>query len=545
MEDQQINASDIYRLLTELSNKVERLEAAKTTASPIAANTAETETPFFNINKKPGQHTIRRYSSAFDGINGSNGSEEEDKNVSDIQLTIAEVKVDPKDQMQRLSHPAILWLLEKHDVYKRTSAEAKTGNRKGIAHFIHQDVLEQLTASERAKNTELSIYVKKFADWYDVPDDKVLNALVRATRPRTKTEAFNSLMKAADKAKLPELPEFRVSDSKDSAEYRFATGETYERGMDVLYNTWIKTVCDSAKLIYRECTEEERRNLPSTKYGKKEDPGILRMILATAGGYMKSLLQGLGGDAVLHGLEDIDDLRSILVRLGESMISESRRQINRNAIFQPVASLDQLLKQASDHKQERKRQHQPAHATFQLEEAEFPQEAIDGTKLDYNEYEDEDESYLQDIFYVGNAKPATPGGRLAMDAKFCQSFFYKGSCEAGDACLYKDGHKQENIRESVKIRLAGLIRSPQIGKEMVYKLLKEVVDDAKTSTGQAAGPNRGGGKLFDAGRGGQGKGGWSSNRLGVLTNEDPLSPASDNASVSPMFSPDLSIAGCD
>ena len=160
MEEQQMNASDVFRLFTELSNRIEKLETVKTTTSPIVTNTAETETPVFNISKKPGQHTIRRYSTAFDNIDSGNGSEEGDKNVSDIRLTIAEVKVDTKDQMHHLSHAAILWVLERHDVYKRTSAEAKTANRKGLAQYIYQDVLEQLTASERAKNTELSVYVK-------------------------------------------------------------------------------------------------------------------------------------------------------------------------------------------------------------------------------------------------------------------------------------------------------------------------------------------------------------------------------------------------
>ena len=95
------------RTLTEINRRLDSLEAEKT-----QSNVEQPDTPVF-VRRVAGPRTTRRFSSAFDPIRTA--AEQREEEVQEVQMTIAEVKIDQKDQMQRLSYSAILWLMDKYE----------------------------------------------------------------------------------------------------------------------------------------------------------------------------------------------------------------------------------------------------------------------------------------------------------------------------------------------------------------------------------------------------------------------------------------------
>jgi hypothetical protein len=167
----------------------------------------------------------------------------------------------------------------------------------------------------------------------------------------------------------------------------------------------------------------------------------------------------------------------------------SKALSDTNADFAPVKSLNELMSAVSYKEARTRRQESSTPVVKSIQSTVvMPEDSynyaspvghhgyVDGTTLDVStdfEYGDTfspPEEFEQANLMIAKYHPPEPL------KDFCSAYFWRGTCEAGEACIHKAGHTRAAVSAALEKRVDSMVKSASIGADMLMDMIKKVKD---------------------------------------------------------------------
>jgi hypothetical protein len=481
--DQVVAASEQQRIRIE---KLEKGNNEKPTTPEAPENlwNQPTDTPFHQPKGPPGARTVKRQSSLFTMT--EDDLQESSTSTQVVTMSIPSYVVADNEKIKYVSLSAFLYGMERYTQYLKTTPEAKLSQtRKTMAEFCSKDVLEAIYLSEKSKSTELSISLSHSHDLIGISNGHLLNAAARFLRPKSRFEFFDVLSHTVAKIRLPKLPEMKDSENEYSLRV-----EGYDKLLFKAMDQLIRTVCDAAKFLYQGAQTDDLTRLPLLKWGKEKEPELFLVLVSLFEPYSKSIIRALGGMGVLQTtVKEVEELRLVLNDFNALQAKRSKTLSDTNAEFAPVKTLNELMSAVSYKEARNKRQESltPVVKSIQGNEV-VPEDSYnysspigqhghaDGSTLDVStdfEYGDTfspPEEFEEANLMLAKYQPPEPL------KDFCSAYFWRGTCEAGEACIHKAGHTRAAVMAALEKRVDSMVKSTSIGADMLMDMIKKVKD---------------------------------------------------------------------
>ena len=231
---------------------------------------------------------------------------------------VTEYKVPEDQKMIKLTLKGYRRIKKLYDVYKATALDQS----KNLANWISTDCLEKLVANEKRLQTPFSALVNN-SNIYTASDLDMHHVICRMLRPLTITSYIEQMVKNVNTLKAL------------NADYTTLTVIDYDINLHVNVNTLLDMFLDFDEIFRTAATEMELQQLPKVDYGKKENPGVFRVLMSRFGKFQDHFTKKIS----FERLKTIPNLLTLVLEIkniNNNLATEAIRIRQSNAALQPV-----------------------------------------------------------------------------------------------------------------------------------------------------------------------------------------------------------------
>ena len=207
---------------------------------------------------------------------------------------VTEYKVKDEDRMIKLTLKGYRRIKKLYDVYKATALDQS----KNLANWISTDCLEKLVANEKRLCTPFSALVNN-SNIYTASDMDMHHVICRMLRPLTITSYIEQMAKNVSSLKAV------------NSDYTTLTVIDYDINLHVNVNTLLDAFLDFDEIFRTAATEIELQQLPKVDYGKKENPGVFRVLMSRFGKFQDHFTKKISYER----LKNIPNLQTLVLEI--------------------------------------------------------------------------------------------------------------------------------------------------------------------------------------------------------------------------------------